>query len=305
MTPERLVVGEEVREALSRKHAVVALESTIITHGMPYPQNLEMARGVEDVVRAHGAVPATVALMDGRMVAGVSGDALERLAREGHAAAKSSRRDLAAHLASGTLAGTTVATTMMIAAMAGIKVFATGGIGGVHRGAEHSFDVSADLIELGRTPVAVVCAGAKAILDIAKTLEVLETHGVPVIGWRTDDFPAFYTRTSGHGVSQRFDAAESLAEMLDLQFGMGMGGALIANPIPAEHEMDPAAIEHEILAALAAAEAEGISGKDTTPYLLQKMFELTGGDSLTANIALVRNNAAVAAEIAVALAARG
>lgn len=301
---KRLKIGAEVAAALSAKQAVVALESTIITHGMPFPQNLEMARGVEDVIRARGAVPATVAVMDGQMVAGVTGDDLEWLAREGHSAAKASRRDMAALLAKGGLAGTTVATTMQISALAGIRVFATGGIGGVHRGAEQTFDVSADLIELGKTPVAVVCAGAKSILDIAKTLEVLETQGVPVVGWGTDVFPAFYTRDSGHGVDHRFDTAEALAEMLALQFSLGMGGVLVANPIPKAFEMDEAAIETQITSALAEANRLGITGKNITPFMLQKVFELTGGDSLKSNIALVRNNASVAADIAVALAAR-
>ena len=279
-------------------------KSTIITHGMPYPQNLETARGLEELVRARGAVPATIALIDGHMVAGVDGPSLERLARDGHTAAKASRSDLAVMLNSKRLAGTTVSTTMMIAAMAGIRIFATGGIGGVHRGAETTFDVSADLRELAQTPVAVVCAGAKAILDISKTQEVLETNGVPVIGWKTDDFPAFYTRKSGHKVDHRFDDPGKLADMLKLQFGLGMGGVLIANPVPKKYELDAAMIEVEIRAALNQLHERGISGKETTPFLLQALYELSEGKSLETNIALVRNNAAVAADLAVAFAKR-
>lgn len=298
-----LSIAPEVHAALAEGRAVVALESTIITHGMPYPQNLEMAGKVEAEIRAHGAIPATVAIMDGKFRVGLEDEDLERLASEGHSAAKASRRDIAALLASGELAGTTVATTMMAANYAGIKVFATGGIGGVHRGAESSFDISADLAELGRTPVAVVCAGAKSILDIAKTLEVLETHGVPVLGFGTDDFPAFWARTSGLKVDRRYDNVADIARMLALQLGLGLGGALIANPIPAEEALEATEIEKHISAAIADAEREGVSGKKLTPFLLQRIFERTSGKSLTANIALVENNARVAAQIAVALAA--
>jgi len=299
-----LSVAGEVEAALAAGKPVVALESTIITHGMPYPQNLAMAQEVEAVVRAHGAVPATIAIMDGRLCVGVSGDDLKRLAEEGHSAAKASRRDLANLLAHKVLAGTTVATTMQIAALAGIRIFATGGIGGVHRGAEDSFDISADLEELGRTPVAVVCAGAKSILDIAKTLEVLETNGVPVLGFGTDDFPAFWARTSGHKVDQRVQEADEVAEILAIQSDLNMGGVLIANPIPQPDAWEASAIEGFISQALSDAEAQGIKGKATTPFLLQRIFELTGGKSLESNIALVKNNAKVAAEIAVALAKR-
>lgn len=297
-----LSISADVKAALAAGKAVVALESTIITHGMPYPQNLAMAREVEDVVRATGAVPATIAIMDGRLCVGVSGEDLERLAQEGHKAAKASRRDVAALLASGTTAGTTVATTMQIAALAGIKVFATGGIGGVHRGAEDSFDISADLEELGRTPVTVVCAGAKSILDIAKTLEVLETNGVPVLGFGTDHFPAFWARESGFGVDHRFDDAESVAKMLAIQSDLDMGGVLIANPIPEADAWEASAIEGFITQALADADAKGVKGKAMTPFLLQRIFELTDGKSLVSNIALVKNNARVAGDIAVALA---
>ncbi|MEO5806168.1 pseudouridine-5'-phosphate glycosidase [Devosia sp.] len=298
-----LSISAEVKQALAAGKPVVALESTIITHGMPYPQNLEMAKNVEAVVRKHGAVPATIAIMDGRFAVGVSGEDLERLAMEGGKAAKASRRDVASILVQGGLAGTTVATTMQIAALAGIKVFATGGIGGVHRGAEDTFDISADLEELSRTPVAVVCAGAKSILDIAKTLEVLETNGVPVIGYQTNDFPAFWARQSGYKVDHRFDSAEDIAKVVALQGDMGMGGVLIANPIPEGDALEASAIEARIAEAIAGAEKEGVSRKALTPFLLNRIFELTGGKSLVANIALVENNAMVASKIAVALAA--
>lgn len=297
-----LSVSADVKAALAAGKAVVALESTIITHGMPYPQNLEMANEVEDVVRTTGAVPATIAIMDGRLCVGLAGEDLERLALEGHKAAKASRRDVAALLASGTTAGTTVATTMQIAALAGIKVFATGGIGGVHRGAEDSFDISADLEELGKTPVTVVCAGAKSILDIAKTLEVLETNGVPVLGFGTDHFPAFWARESGFSVDHRFDDAEGVAKMLAIQSDLEMGGVLIANPIPEADAWEASAIEGFITQALADADAKGVKGKAMTPFLLQRIFELTDGKSLVSNIALVKNNALVAGQIAVALA---
>ncbi|HVW93926.1 MAG TPA: pseudouridine-5'-phosphate glycosidase [Devosia sp.] len=298
-----LSVAPAVHEALAAGRAVVALESTIITHGMPYPQNLEMARKVEADVRAEGAVPATIAIMDGKFRVGLEDEDLERLAVEGHKAAKASRRDVAALLVSGEIAGTTVATTMMAAHWAGIRIFATGGIGGVHRGAEASFDISADLEELGRTPVAVVCAGAKSILDIAKTLEVLETNGVPVVGFGTDDFPAFWARNSGHRTDRRYDTPVELARMLSLQFALGLGGVLIGNPIPEADEIPAAEIEAEIAKAVAEAAQKGIGGKALTPFLLQRIFELTGGRSLASNIALVENNARVAARIAVELAA--
>lgn len=296
-----LSISPEVKKALTAGQPVVALESTIITHGMPYPQNLEMARNVEAVIARHGAVPATIAIMDGRFAVGVSGEDLERLAQEGVTAAKASRRDVAALLVKGRLAGTTVATTMQAAAMAGIRVFATGGIGGVHRGAEETFDISADLEELSRTPVAVVCAGAKSILDIAKTLETLESKGVPVLGYQTEDFPAFWARQSGHKVDHKLENAGEAARIIALQNALGMGGVLIANPIPEKDALDAKAIEARIAEAIAAAEKEGVSRKDLTPFLLKRIFELTGGKSLVANIALVENNAAVAAQIAVEL----
>lgn len=299
-----LIVEPEVREALAAGAAVVALESTIITHGMPFPQNLDMARNVEARVRENGAVPATIAIMDGKFRVGLAGPEIERLARAGGTAAKASRRDVAALVAGGGMAGTTVATTMQIAAYAGIAVFATGGIGGVHRGAETSFDVSADLDELARTPVAVVCAGAKSILDIPKTLEVLETKGVPVLGYGTDDFPAFWARSSGNKVDRRYDDVAEIAAVIETQFGLKLGGVLVANPIPESHALDAAEMESWIDAALRGAEQEGVARNQLTPFLLQRIFELTGGRSLVANIALVENNAAVAARIAVALAAR-
>ena len=256
------------------------------------------------MIRENGAVPATIAIMDGRFCVGVSGEDLERLALEGGKAAKASRRDVSSLLVKGEIAGTTVATTMQIAALAGIHVFATGGIGGVHRGAEETFDISADLQELGRTPVCVVCAGAKSILDIAKTLEVLETNGVPVLGYGTEDFPAFWARQSGHKVDHRFDDAADIAKVVAMQADLGLGGVLVANPIPEADALDPAAIEARIAEAIRGAEQEGVSRKELTPFLLKRIFELTDGKSLVANIALVENNAKVAAQIAVALAAR-
>jgi len=300
-----LKLSPDVTGALAAGRPLVALESTIITHGMPYPQNLEMAGKVEAIIREAGAVPATVAIMDGAFRVGLTGADLERLAKTGMAAAKASRRDVAALLSSGGVAGTTVATTMQAANMAGIRVFATGGIGGVHRGAESTFDISADLEELGRTQVAVVCAGAKAILDIPKTLEVLETKGVPVIGYGTDEFPAFWTRSSGYPVDHRLDTPEAVAALIEMQFGLGLGGVLVGNPIKAEDALDAGFIDENIGKAIADADRQGISRKALTPYLLRRIFELTGGKSLISNIALVENNARVAAAIAVALAARG
>jgi pseudouridine-5'-phosphate glycosidase len=299
-----LSISRPVAEALAARRPVVALESTIITHGMPFPQNLEMARRVEAIIRDGGGEPATIAIMDGKFRVGLDAGDLERLARAGGSAAKASRRDVAALLGSGELAGTTVATTMQAAAAAGIKVFATGGIGGVHRGAETTFDISADLEELARTQVAVVCAGAKAILDIGKTLEVLESKGVPVIGYGTSDFPAFWTRSSGFPVDHRVDTAEQAAAIVALQFGLDLGGLLVANPIPESDAMEDKFIQSNIAAAVADAERAGISRKALTPYLLQRIFELTGGKSLKSNIALVENNARVATAIAVALARR-
>src|SRR5688572_22288434 len=298
-------VAPQVREALAGGRPVVALESTIVTHGMPHPQNLATARAVEDIVRAEGAVPATIALIGGCIRIGLDAAELERLA-SAQDAAKASRRDLAALLARKAPAGTTVAATMIAAARARIPIFATGGIGGVHRGAGETWDVSADLIELSRTPVAVVCAGAKSILDIAKTLEVLETHGVPVLGYRTDDFPAFFARTSGHKVDHRLESPRELAEVISTQRRLGLDtGILIANPVPEAEALPEAAVEGQIEQACRDAEAAGVSGKELTPFLLARINELSGGQSLKANIALIKNNAALAARIAVELARRG
>jgi pseudouridine-5'-phosphate glycosidase len=292
----------EVRAALAAARPVVALESTLITHGMPYPHNLQTGLALEQAVRDHGAVPATIALLAGRVVVGLTEAEVEQVARQGPQAAKASSRDLGALCARGATAGTTVAATLRIAALAGIAVFATGGIGGVHRGAELSFDVSADLAELAHTPVALVCAGAKSILDIGKTLEMLETLGVPVLGHGTDDFPAFFARTSGHRVDHRFDSVAALAAAIAAHRELGRGGVLVANPIPREAALDAEVIEARIAEAVAQAQQAGITGKAVTPYLLQRLNELTGGRSLQANIALARSNAALAAMIAVALA---
>jgi pseudouridine-5'-phosphate glycosidase len=299
-----VTVSPEVADALADGQPVVALESTIITHGMPHPQNLEMAGKVEAIVRAGGATPATIAIMGGRFRVGLTASDLGELAETGAKAAKASRRDVAAILNAKAIAGTTVATTMQAAELAGIQIFATGGIGGVHRGAESTFDVSADLEELSRTPVAVVCAGAKAILDIPKTLEVLETKGVPVIGYGTDEFPAFWTRSSGYPVDHRCDTPEDVAELLNTQFHLGMGGVLIGNPILQKDALDADYISANIERAITDADREGISRKALTPYLLKRIFELTDGKSLVSNIALVENNARVATAIAVALSAR-
>ncbi|MEX1362947.1 MAG: pseudouridine-5'-phosphate glycosidase [Nannocystaceae bacterium] len=299
-----LAIRPEVARALASHRPVVALESTIITHGMPWPANAETARSVEAVVREHGALPATIAVMDGRIRVGLSDEELEALARDPEAR-KLSRRDLGTALAQGWRGGTTVAATMLCAARAGIRVFATGGIGGVHRGGEHSLDVSADLSELGRTPVAVVCAGCKAILDIPRTLEVLETQGVPVIGYGCDEVPAFYTRRSGCPAPLRLDTPLQIAEAIAAQWELGLRtGVLVTNPIPVADAMDEAEIELAIASALADADARGIKGKDITPFLLARIVELTGERSLRANIALVRNNAQLAARIAVAYAER-
>jgi pseudouridine-5'-phosphate glycosidase len=294
-------ISAQVREALVGAHPVVALESTIITHGMPYPQNLGMARAVEEIIREEGATPATVAMIEGRLKVGLEAQELEALAAD-RVAAKASRRDLAPLVAKRANAGTTVAATMVAAAAAGIEVFATGGIGGVHRGAEETFDISADLIELGRTPVTVVCAGAKSILDIGKTLEVLETQGVPVLGYGTDEFPAFFARRSGHRLEHRFDSTEELAKVIRAQRRLGLlTGIVVANPIPEEDALPAEEIEEIIAKANSEASATGVTRKELTPYLLSRVNALTGGRSLKANIALVKNNAALAAEVAVAL----
>lgn len=297
-----LDISPEVKQAIEEGKPVVALESTIISHGMPYPKNVETAMLVEKTIRDNGAVPATIAIIGGRLKAGLSPEEIEYLGKSGRNVAKASRRDLAAIVARKADGATTVTTTMIIAHMAGIKVFATGGIGGVHRGAETTMDISADLEELGGTPVMVVCAGAKSILDLGLTLEYLETKGVPVIGYGTDELPAFYTRSSGFGVDYRADSPEELAAMFKAQLGLGMkGGMLVTNPIPEEYAMDKAVIDSAIETAVAEAKANGIHGKETTPFLLAKVVELTGGDSLESNIQLVLNNAILAAKTAVEL----
>ncbi|MEL6583593.1 MAG: pseudouridine-5'-phosphate glycosidase [Pseudomonadota bacterium] len=296
-----LDVTPEIAEAKAAGRAIVALESTIITHGMPYPQNLEMAQTVESDIRAEGAVPATLAVLEGRIKIGLDNTALEQLAQTPEPK-KLSRADLSVALAQSQTGGTTVAATMILAHLAGIEVFATGGIGGVHRGAELSFDISADLQELARTPVCVVAAGAKAILDIPKTLEVLETFGVPVIGYQTTEFPAFWSRESGLPAPLTAQTPQDIAQSIRHRRALSLdGGHLIANPIPASAEIPHAQIMPVVEAVLAQAEAQGISGKDVTPFLLQAIFEATEGRSLDANIALVRNNARVAAQIARAL----
>jgi pseudouridylate synthase len=296
----------EVTAALAAGAPLVALESTLIAHGMPWPHNLETGQRLEAEVRRHGAVPATVAVLGGRLKAGLAAAELEALARGGAQVAKASRRDLALLVAQGADGATTVAATMFVAALAGIRTFATGGIGGVHRGAERSFDVSADLLELAQTPVAVVCAGAKSILDLGLTLEVLETHGVPVIGYRTGTLPAFYVRDSGFALQMRLDEPEAVARTMQAQWSLGLkGGLVVANPIPAEHEMPRQRIDAAIEQALAEAAAQGIQGKASTPFLLSRVAALTGGDSLASNIALVLNNAALAAQVAVAYSALG
>lgn len=294
-----LDISPEVAEALNSGKPVVALESTIISHGMPYPRNVETALLVEQTIRENGAVPATIAIIGGRLKAGLSKDEIEYLGKSGRNVAKTSRRDIAALVARKADGATTVTTTMMIAHMAGISIFATGGIGGVHRGAEVTMDISADLEELGNTPVMVVCAGAKSILDLGLTLEYLETKGVPVIGYGTDELPAFYTRHSGFGVDYRADSPEELAAMFKAQRDLGLkGGMLVTNPIPEEYSMDKAVIDAAIDQAIKEASEKGIKGKETTPFLLAKVVELTGGDSLDSNIALVLNNARLAAKAA-------
>jgi pseudouridine-5'-phosphate glycosidase len=295
-----------VAAALQEGRPVVALESTIIAHGMPWPQNAETALAVEADVRALGAVPATVAILDGRLRAGLAREDIERLAHDGRDIAKVSRRDMPIVVARGGSGATTVAATMIVAALAGIRVFATGGIGGVHRGAQTSFDISADLQELARTPVAVVCSGAKSVLDLALTLEYLETHGVPVIGYRTDCFPAFFTRDSGLAVDARLDEPEQVAHVMRAKWQLGLGGGLvIANPIPAASQLPPERVERATRQALDDARVQGVSGKALTPFLLERMNAATDGDSLASNVDLVRDNARLAARIAVAYAAPG
>ncbi len=292
----------EVQDALASGRPVVALESTIISHGMPHPQNVHTAREVEDIVRANGAVPATIAIIGGRLKAGLTPDELELLGTD-PSVTKASTRDLGLLVAQGRHGATTVASTMRVAALAGIHVFATGGTGGVHRGAAQSYDISADLTELARSRVAVVSAGVKSILDIGLTLEYLETQGVPVVTLGADEFPAFYSRHSGFATPLRLDSPSEVAGMLRAMWALGdQGGALVANPIPEDAEIPAGEITPHIERALSDMTAQGVSGKDTTPYLLGRIVEITGGQSLTANIALVKHNAAVAAQIAATLA---
>ncbi len=294
-----LVYSSEVKAALADAKPVVALESTIISHGMPYPQNVKMAKTVEQIIRDNGATPATIAIMDGKIRIGLEPEDLQTLATA-EDVTKVSRRDLAEILAAGKTGATTVATTMICAHYAGIKVFVTGGIGGVHRGVEHTMDISADLEELGKTPVTVVCAGAKAILDLPRTLEYLETKGVPVIGYQTDVFPAFYSATSDYKLNSRADTTAEIAERMKYAEVLGLaGGTVVTVPVPKEHEIPHAEIDGIIEQALAEMEQAGISGKDATPFLLAKIVELTDGRSLKTNIQLVYNNAKVGARIAV------
>ena len=299
-----LDIAPEVKKALEEGRPVVALESTIISHGMPYPQNVETALNVEKILRENGAVPATIAIIGGRLKAGLSAEEIDYLGRTGAGVTKASRRDLPVLVAKKMDGATTVTTTMMIAAMAGIEIFATGGIGGVHRGAETTMDISADLEELAQTPVMVICAGAKSILDLGLTLEYLETKGVTVIGYGTKELPAFYTSHSGFGVDYELDTPEELAEAFHVKRELDLkGGMLVTNPIPEEYSMDPKVINAAIDQAIAESVEQGIHGKAATPFLLARVKDLTGGDSLNSNIQLVYNNARLAAKTACALAA--
>lgn len=298
MLEKYLEINPEVKEAIARKRPVVALESTIISHGMPYPKNVETALNVEKIIRENGAIPATIAVLNGILKVGLTADEIEYLGKAKNAI-KTSRRDLPFIVSKKLDGATTVASTMIIAALAGIKVFATGGIGGVHRGATETFDISADLEELAHTDVLVVCAGAKSILDIGLTLEYLETHGVPVIGYQTEEMPAFYTRKSGFGVDYKVDSPEEIANALKAKWDLGLsGGMIVANPIQEQYQMDYDTIAEAIETALKEAGEKGIKGKDSTPFLLAKVKEITGGDSLESNIQLVYNNAALGAKIA-------
>ncbi len=294
-----LKISPEVQFALDNNRPVVALESTIISHGMPYPQNVQTAETVENIIRDNGCVPATIAIINGVMTVGCTSEEIDMLGRAGTTVPKVSRRDLPVIIASGSMGATTVATTMYIAHLAGIDVFATGGIGGAHRNSEKTMDISADLDELQQTGVMVVCAGAKSILDIGLTLECLETRGVPVVGYRTNDMPAFYTQKSGFRVDYRLDTPADIARAFAVKKAIGMqGGMLVVNPIPDAYAMDSDYIAENINRAVAEAESLGIHGKETTPYLLDKIQKLTGGRSLAANIQLVYNNARLASEIA-------
>ena len=296
---EYLTITDEIREALEKGKPVVALESTILSHGMPWPQNKEFAHKVEEVVRAEGAIPATTAIIGGKLKVGLTADELEIMCKAENVG-KISRRDVAVYLATGMTGATTVATTMMIAAMAGIRVFATGGIGGVHRNGQDTMDISADLQELANTPVCVVCAGCKQILDIGRTLEYLETMGVPVLGYQTDDFPAFYCEKSGFGVDYNAKDTQIIARILKAKWDLGLkGGAIVGNPIPHEYALDFDKMEKVITASIEKANAKGIRGKHITPFLLADIKETTGGVSFASNLQLAYNNARVASKIAV------
>ena len=304
MLNKYLDVAPEVQEALDAGKPVVALESTIISHGMPYPKNVETAMLVEKAIRENGAVPATIAVIGGRLKAGLTYEEIEHLGKAGHNVAKASRRDLPALVARGVDGATTVTTTMIIAHMAGIKIFATGGIGGVHRGAETTMDISADLQELANTPVCVICAGAKSILDLGLTLEYLETQGVPVLGLRTDELPAFYCRTSGFKLDYNCPDEATVAKIMKTKWDIGLkGGAIVGNPVPEQYAMDPVEMNKVIDRAVEMAKEQGIHGKATTPFLLAHIVEMTGGHSLDTNIQLAFNNARAASKIAKAYAA--
>jgi len=299
---DHLIINDEVKSALAAGKPVVALESTIISHGMPYPKNVETALNVEKIIRDNGAIPATIAIIEGKLVVGLEKEQIEYLGKAGQKVIKTSRRDIPFIVAAKKDGATTVASTMILAQMAGIKVFATGGIGGVHREAETTMDISADLQELANTNVAVVCAGVKSILDIGLTLEHLETHGVPVIGYKTEEMPAFYTIDSGFKVDYQVDSAEQIAATLSAKWQLGLdGGVVIANPIPAEHSMDAELINSTINQAIVDMKEQGVSGKASTPFLLARIAQVTEGKSLEANIQLVYNNAALGAQIAVKL----
>lgn len=301
MLNKYLDIKPEVGEAIKNGKAVVALESTIISHGMPYPKNVETALNVEKIVRENGAIPATIAILNGKLKVGLTEEEIEYLGKAENVV-KTSRRDIPFIVSKGIDGATTVASTMIIAELAGIKIFATGGIGGVHRGAEETFDISADLQELANTNVAVICAGVKSILDIGLTLEYLETYGVPVVGYKTEEMPAFYTRKSGFKVDYKVDSAKELAGALKVKWDLGLnGGIVIANPILEKYEMNPEIINKAINLAIKEAEEKGIKGKESTPFLLAKVKEITGGDSLESNIQLVYNNAMVGAQLAVEL----
>ena len=300
ITDQYLDILPKIENAIAHGKPVVALESTIISHGMPYPKNVETAKEVEQMVRDNGAIPATIAILGGRLKVGLNDQELEYLGKSGLSVTKASRRDIPFIVSKGTDGATTVAATMIISTLAGIKLFATGGIGGVHRDGENSMDVSADLNELSGTNVSVVCAGIKSILDIGRTLEYLETLGVPVVGYQTDHVPAFYARSSGFSVDYRADTAKEIAASLKAKYDLNLqGGALITNPVPEKHALDPKDIEKTIHEALEEMNKRGITGKDTTPFLLARIAEQTGGESLETNIKLVLNNAKLAAEIAV------